>query len=114
LSIVTISAPTPARGLPPRVYSEPFLAIPVNVNLTNEVKEAFDDLGIPQRCKDWFGDDDFDVRSILGKLFCFCTTFKISWLLLIKAKPPTTLFILNSSISFNMFSLSSQVRVTHS
>ncbi|CAB3980322.1 sushi domain-containing 2-like [Paramuricea clavata] len=68
LSIVTISAPTPARGLPPRVYSEPFLAIPVNVNITNEVKEAFDDLGIPQRCKDWFGDDDFDVRSILDEL----------------------------------------------
>jgi hypothetical protein len=30
------------------------------------MKDSFDRHGIPQRCKDWFGDDDFDLKSILG------------------------------------------------
>ena len=71
LSVVTISAPKPARGLPPRIYSEPFLAIPANIDIADDTKEAFDDFGIPQRCKDWFGDDDFDVRKVLGNSFSF-------------------------------------------
>lgn len=75
LSIVTISAPKPARGLPPRIYSEPFLAIPANISFTQETKESFDDFGIPQRCKDWFGDDDFDVRKVLGNFFRFSNPF---------------------------------------
>lgn len=71
LSVVTISAPNPARGLPPRIYSEPFLAIPANIDISDDTKEAFDDFGIPQRCKAWFGDDDFDVRKVLGNSFSF-------------------------------------------
>ena len=66
LSIVTISAKKPARGLPPRIYSRPFLAIPARINISTHMKDSFDRHGIPQRCKDWFGDDDFDLKSILG------------------------------------------------
>ncbi|XP_028390868.1 sushi domain-containing protein 2-like [Dendronephthya gigantea] len=67
LSIVTISAPKPARGFPARLYSEPFLAIPVK-NITKKIKATYDKLAIPQRCKDWFGDDNFNVRRALDGL----------------------------------------------
>lgn len=69
LSIVTISAPKPARGLAPRIYSEPFLAIPAKIGLSDDSKEALEHVRIPQRCKDWFVQDDFDAKKILGKHF---------------------------------------------
>lgn len=56
LSILSIRAPKPARGLAPRIFSAPFLLFPTKV----------DDVNASKKCHDWFRKDKFNVSTALG------------------------------------------------
>lgn len=65
LAAVSIRAQNPKRGLPARIYSAPFLTIPANIS--NELKNIFDKMGIYHECKQWFGNDMTDFTKLRGK-----------------------------------------------
>lgn len=77
LAVVSIRAQNPIRGLPARIYSAPFLTIPANI--TNELKDVFDKMGIYHECKQWFGNDMTDFKKLRSKFresFVFLSTVR--------------------------------------